>query len=248
MHCMQQQFSPVIPYGWEEEITSSRLVMHGQARQLRHRNTAYLAVKRAILSGQIPAGEALGEERLAHALQISRTPIRESLAILEHEGYLTPAPSRGLSVRKMTRKEFVSFSEASELIDPFLSRRAAEQITPAHAMAIECVLDAGDCAIQNKNIHEALSALREFHRLVGLASGNASLAEVILKNEERADFYLVSMSASVKPENLAISAREHRVVYDWIVKRNAEQAAGAMVRHSRSLRKRFADLFEEDEL
>jgi DNA-binding GntR family transcriptional regulator len=244
---MQQQISPAIPYEWERAVTSSRLVMHGEARQFRQRDAAYLAVKRAILSGQISTGESLGEERLASALKISRTPIRESLAILEHEGYLMAAPGRGLCVRKMSRRDFLSLCEAGEMIDPFLAGRAAEQVTPAHAMAIECVLDAGDRAIKNKQIHEALTALREFHRLVGLASGNAPLADFILKNEERADFFLISQSILVKPDNLAISSQEHRQVYEKIVERKAGPAAQAMTRHTQSLRKRFADLFEEEE-
>jgi len=247
MHCMQRQISPAPFYTWQMEVSSSRVLMHGEARQLRHRDAAYLAVKRAILSGQFPAGASLGEESLAQALKISRTPIRESLAILEHEGFIAPAPGRGLCVRKMSRKEFLSICEAGEMIDPYLAGRAAELITPARAMAIECVLDAGDQAIAAQELHEALSALREFHRLVGLASSNAPLAEFILKNEERADFYLVSKSAPVKSENLAISSQEHREVYEAILHRKPPMAARAMTKHARSLRLRFAELFEEKE-
>ena len=47
-------------------------------KALRHRETAYQAIKEAILSGTFAPGEPLIEEQIAESLNISRTPVREA--------------------------------------------------------------------------------------------------------------------------------------------------------------------------
>ena len=47
---------------------------------------AYERLLDMLLSGELPAGTILQERRLAVALKISRTPIREALGRLEAEG------------------------------------------------------------------------------------------------------------------------------------------------------------------
>ena len=69
-------------------------------RTPRFREAAYTAIKEAILAGEIEADEPLIEERLAGPLGISRTPVREALAILEHEGLLAPRGGRGLFIAR----------------------------------------------------------------------------------------------------------------------------------------------------
>ena len=89
------------------------------------REAAYQAIKQAILDGLLEPGQPLIEERLAEMLQISRTPVREALAILEHEGLIAPVYRRGLFVCKLTREQVVELFTANEAVEPFLARRAA---------------------------------------------------------------------------------------------------------------------------
>ena len=67
-----------------------------------YREVAYTMIKDAILAGQLEPGQPLIEEKLAGLLKISRTPVREALAILEHEGLLTSFYKRGLYVHSVT--------------------------------------------------------------------------------------------------------------------------------------------------
>ena len=75
-----------------------------------YREVAYTMIKEAILAGQLDPGQPLIEEKLAGLLNISRTPVREALAILEHEGLLTSFFRRGLYVHTVTRAELPSMS------------------------------------------------------------------------------------------------------------------------------------------
>src|SRR2546423_2848361 len=66
-------------------------------------------VRRALIEtltrGDPPPGTPLSEPALAAGLGISRTPLREALLGLAHEGLLETTPGRGLSVAPLTSRE-----------------------------------------------------------------------------------------------------------------------------------------------
>jgi GntR family transcriptional regulator, rspAB operon transcriptional repressor len=62
----------------------------------------YQALKRDIIRGLFPAGEALGEKALALRYKGSRTPVREAAVRLQQESLLRIVPNRGYFVSSMT--------------------------------------------------------------------------------------------------------------------------------------------------
>lgn len=59
------------------------------------RERAYADLKWRLLVGDFPAGERLGENRLAALLGVSRTPVREALMRLHAEGLVARLPDGG---------------------------------------------------------------------------------------------------------------------------------------------------------
>ena len=55
-----------------------------------------------IVDGRLPAGERLGEERLAEMCGVSRGPVREALRILERRRLIEIIPRRGAFVRAVS--------------------------------------------------------------------------------------------------------------------------------------------------
>lgn len=55
-------------------------------------------MKRAILQGEFEPGQELVQEDLADRLQVSRTPIRETLHALEDEGFVQRLPNRHVQI------------------------------------------------------------------------------------------------------------------------------------------------------
>jgi DNA-binding GntR family transcriptional regulator len=102
---------------------------------------AYHRIRLLILSGQFPPGYVLGEAALAEACQVSRTPIREALARLQHDG-LVERVGRQLRVPPRRLEEILAIYELRVLLEGFAARCAAERHTPFNMIRISSALDA----------------------------------------------------------------------------------------------------------
>ena len=79
------------------------------------KNKAYDALKEAILKMDIystPEPVMLDERALSERLGVSRTPIREAIAMLEQDGFVKTVPRRGIMVVRRTKTEIVDMIRA----------------------------------------------------------------------------------------------------------------------------------------
>src|SRR5258707_185887 len=177
----------------EDVILSSQITSKSELRDKRRgerlQNYAYRAIKDAILSGKLRADVSLAEERLAAELQISRTPVREALAILEHEGLIETTPYQGLFVKSLTVTEFLEMYETYELIEAALARRAAMNATAKDIADMEALLDQAEQAIPHDPAAH-MAACRQFLRKLGECSQQRHMSAVLLSIDEQADVYM----------------------------------------------------------
>ena len=98
----------------EAEIAIVRI-----APETSFKNKAYEALKEAILKMDIyatPEQVMLDERALSERLGVSRTPIREAIAMLEQDGFVKTVPRRGIVVVRRTKNEIVDMIRAWALI------------------------------------------------------------------------------------------------------------------------------------
>src|SRR5262245_60260688 len=62
--------------------------------------TVIQKLREMILSGELISGIRLHEVPLSENLQVSRTPVRDALSVLAHEGLLDYRPNRGYVVKR----------------------------------------------------------------------------------------------------------------------------------------------------
>jgi DNA-binding GntR family transcriptional regulator len=74
----------------------------GAKRPTDHTRVAYERVRRAILDGTLEPGRPISQVRLAAELQVSRTPLREALRLLEVEGLVESDYNRRVRARELT--------------------------------------------------------------------------------------------------------------------------------------------------
>lgn len=134
---------------------------------------AYQALRRAIMKMRIYDGEEplrLDERALAHDLGISRTPVREALLQLEHEGIVRTVPRRGVYVVRKTKAEIIEVIVASAALESAAARLAAERATPEQMAELRALLPHLVEAGVGVPIDEYSEANNRFHqRIVDMA-------------------------------------------------------------------------------
>jgi len=94
---------------------------------------AYDILRKAIADMPIYDGTdddyRLDERALAESLGISRTPVREALLRLEHEGVVRSVPRKGIYVIRKTKAEIIEVILASAALEGMAARLAAERAT-----------------------------------------------------------------------------------------------------------------------
>jgi DNA-binding GntR family transcriptional regulator len=82
-------------------------------------------LRERIYSGSYPLGSKLRQETLAEDLQVSRTPLREALRVLESEGLLHSEPGRGVRVVAADLDKYLAAYQLREVVDGLAARLAA---------------------------------------------------------------------------------------------------------------------------
>jgi DNA-binding GntR family transcriptional regulator len=97
------------------ESAASRLALASLTDQPTLKTKVYDALKKAVTDMDIySSSEAqwVDERQISEMLGVSRTPVREAIAMLQREGFLASVPRRGIIVVRKTKKEVIEMIEA----------------------------------------------------------------------------------------------------------------------------------------
>lgn len=87
-------------------------------------------IRKMIIENKFDAGEPLSEMRLAEMFNVSRTPIREAIAILEQEGLLTTVHGKGAFISELKRSDFKEINDLRMVLEPLAAVSALYTIPP----------------------------------------------------------------------------------------------------------------------
>ena len=110
-----------------EQHPSGKL-MDRLPKRINLRDQIHDILKKRIILKEIGSGEKINEEELARALGVSRTPIRETLLRLEHEGIVKIIPRRGAFVVSQSLKEVIDLLQVREVLEGLVVRLATEKM------------------------------------------------------------------------------------------------------------------------
>ena len=93
------------------------------------RDQIYDVLKKLIITGEIKPGQKISEENIASSLKVSRTPIRETLVRLEHEGIVEITPRKGAHVVSISKKRIMDIMKVRGVLEGLVTRLALENMT-----------------------------------------------------------------------------------------------------------------------
>ena len=193
------------------------------------REIAYDTLKKAIITGEIPAGERIVETEYADRLHISRTPLREALRKLERDGLVEYEIRRGVVVRAFTMEDVREIYTIRNALEVLTLPSIIENAQPEDIASLREKLAEMD-KLQEKDDVEGLSPLaREFHAQLTSISQQKRILRVI----EGQDEYIRRFSAmAIRQENRRTEAHEehHRLV-DYVEAKDLDHFRELMQHH-----------------
>jgi len=162
----------------------------GMADHLPHsgpgRDRAYFLLLKGILQGELPPDSRLMEQQLADGFELSRTPLREALFRLEHEGFVQTELRRGFRVAPLTETEA---RQIYPIIGALEALAISESGTLVATMLSTLVAANEDLAKAINSPGEALHADEAFHRALVAECMNVELNELLERYHLRAIRY-----------------------------------------------------------
>lgn len=188
-------------------------------------------LRERIYAGDYAMGAKLRQEQLACDLQVSRTPLREALRVLEREGLLHAEPGRGVCVAPADPARFIAAFQLREVVDGLAARLAAGHPDRSAREALYARIEQQQAALQPWSPGDYTRANVAFHIDVLKLSDNQYVA---------AEAPLVRMTSQVftpvallEPSRATQAVQQHRALAAAIVdgdSRTAERLARAHIR------------------
>lgn len=219
----------------------------GQSAAVSERVADILAGR--ILSGALAPGIRIKQDELAAELNTSRIPVRDALRILESRGLVTMRANTGARVIALAKADIAAAFDIREKLEPMLLADSVSNFTSADFEALAELLAKGP---EVDNPAGMLEHGRAFHLLTYRRHSSSLLAGIVERTWDAVQAYVLTTWRSM---NLADAEgareehlREHRILYDAIMRGEIETAQAALVLHIRRIRAGVLSLFDEREM
>ncbi|KAA3637824.1 MAG: GntR family transcriptional regulator [Armatimonadetes bacterium] len=175
---------------------------------------AYVSLRREILSCELAPGARIVESEIAERLDMSKTPVKKALGMLEHEGFVEVLPRHGYRVTEITLADVQEIYQLRLITEPAAAELAATNATPEQLQEMRRLVDDAP----NDSFEEQAAKVLRFHEVLAEASGNERLSLILsgLMDETQR---LMSMGLDIG-ESLSQQAGEHRELVDALLKGN----------------------------
>jgi DNA-binding GntR family transcriptional regulator len=155
------------------------LVIPRLAAEASFKSKAYAALKEAITGLDIYRSSEpimLDERELSERLGVSRTPIREAVAMLEQEGFVRTVPRRGILVVRKTKREIVEMIQAWAALESMAARLITRNASDREIATLRVLFQGfNDGHVSREHMDEYSSANIAFHQALIRLSGSKLL-------------------------------------------------------------------------
>ena len=196
------------------------------------RRRVFAIIEEAVLNGKYAPGEGLTESRLAGELGVSRTPIREALTQLEHEGLVQLVPNKGAVVTGISQKDIQDIFAIRMMIEGLAARWAAENIKEEELRELQEAIDLEEFYTSRGDIGRLMSLDSNFHQLLYRASKSRPLQHM-LHSFHHSIQHARSQSIAA-PGRAQQALKEHKAILQAIRERDGERAERITAEHIRN--------------
>ncbi len=192
------------------------------------RDQVYARLRESIRGGRIRPGEKLQEIALAEALGVSRTPVREALALLAAHGLAAPS-GRGYVVAGLAPQDIDEIYELRRLLEPAAVHDAAAAATDTGIAALRAALRKSEAAHAAGDVEKFMAANAEFRAAwLGLVPNQRLVRAVRLYDDHVESLRVLTLA---DPRTRVVALGGLAEIVDACAARDGAAAAAAMSAH-----------------
>jgi DNA-binding GntR family transcriptional regulator len=205
---------------------TSELVLRPFAPEPTFKTKVYETLRQAIINMEIYGKEEetwLDERQLSEKLAVSRTPIREAIAMLEQQGFVRTVPRRGIIVLRKTKREMIEMIQAWAALEAMAARLVALNASDASIAELRELFNSfHDSHRPADHLSEYSTANIRFHqRLIELTGSNVlrEMTENILVHVRG-----IRQLTIGRDDRVSQSIKDHLAIIEALEARDIERA------------------------
>jgi DNA-binding GntR family transcriptional regulator len=203
----------------------------------------YEFLKERIIKGIYSPGEKLNEREIARLVNVSRTPAREALRILEHEGFVTNVTKKGVFVKKYSPAELDTLHMMLIRLEGLAVEMAASRLSEEDFDVLEKMNNRLKALALKKNYADYLALNIEFHLFFPKVTQSAELFDTISQLRKRIfRFYYTQIIVDEKFEQYV---KDHQEIVDALRGKTGKKPEKLMEKHIESGRRSFLNFYKK---
>lgn len=211
--------------------TDTRGRVHFNLQPLSHiplRQEVYGSLRRMIVHGHLAPGAKIIEGRVASALGVSRTPVREALRQLESDGLVVTRPGYSTRVTTLTISDVEEIYPLIAVLEGLAARLATPRLTNSDLRYMEEITAALARHARSGQIEKLIAADNQFHGVLHERSQNQRLQRIVaeLRGQMERFEYIFFRSK----ETVAASMQRHKKLVRVLRRRNPAASQGTLQR------------------
>lgn len=212
-------------------------------KSLSNSQRAAHALRRLIFSGQLAPGSDHLETELATRLDMSRTPVREAVLVLESQGLLEVRPRKGVRIMPISPDDMSEIYEVLTELESMAAENAARATYAAGDLKeLSSAIEAMDAALADEDRTAWAEADERFHRELVRLGKNRRVMEIF---DRLSDQVRRAKAVTLHVRPLPVKSNsDHRAVYDAIRSGDPEAARDTHRRHRQQAREVIVTLLK----
>lgn len=203
------------------------------------KSQAYTLIKGALTSHVFPSGSVLSERKLSEMYNMSRTPIRDALNQLTHEGLLKFVPGQGATVPEYTIEDILEVYDLMEVLQIYAIQRCIQRFDHLPVQELSKIFHSMEASLQSDDINEFVHWDHDFHQFFIKYCGNQRLLEQFEPLDAQSSQF--KATATEERSQASRSSLEHKAVLDAFLARDSDAAAAAVRSHYQNIRQYHID-------
>jgi DNA-binding GntR family transcriptional regulator len=144
-------------------------------RSMTLRDQVIEQIRTAIIEGRLRPGDHIVEASITEQMQVSRTPVREALILLEQQSLVVSYPNRGYFVQAFTEEDVREIFSMRASLENFAAELNIDRFTEDDYLTLEGMITRQKAAIETGDSKHVRGIDMGFHRYIVSFSGHSRL-------------------------------------------------------------------------